>query len=74
MKLSNIVRIWDAINYMDLGELRYHDLENAVANVVGVKNDVPTDVCDFERPGNSDGIPLEHQLLDSRGTAKEYAT
>ncbi len=52
MKLSNVVRIWDAINHMDIGELNYSDLEIAINNVVGVRNDIPTDICEFERPGS----------------------
>ena len=53
MKLSNVVRIWDAINHLNLGELTYMDFEYAFMRVISVKNDIPIDICEFTRPGTS---------------------
>ena len=50
MKLSNVIRIWDTLQYQDLGGLTYWEFENAINSIVGVKNDIPIDICQFERP------------------------
>jgi hypothetical protein len=39
MKLSDVIRIWDAIHENDVGALRFCDLERAVDTTVGVEND-----------------------------------
>ena len=39
MKLSDVIKIWDTIHVMDLGELGFCDLEKAIDEIVGIEND-----------------------------------
>lgn len=41
MKLTDIIEIWDRLHIVDTGELGYCDLEKAIEEVVGIKNDIP---------------------------------
>ncbi len=44
MKLTDVIAVWDKLHAQDTGELVYCDLEAAVEEVVGVENDVPTEM------------------------------
>ncbi len=39
MKLNDVVKIWDLIQYKDIGELEFCDLQNAVDQVVGIEKE-----------------------------------
>lgn len=41
MKLTEVIKVWDLIHHMDVGDLGFCDLEKALDKVVGVENDVP---------------------------------
>lgn len=41
MELTDVIKIWDMIHVLDLGELGYCDLEKAIEEVIGIENDVP---------------------------------
>ena len=43
MKLTDVVKVWDIIHVLDVGDLGFCDLEKAVDKVCGVENDVSGD-------------------------------
>lgn len=40
MKLTQVISVWEILHTADVGELGYCDLEKAVAEVVGIENDI----------------------------------
>jgi len=40
MKLSDVIKVWDLIHVMDLGDLGFCDLDKAIDRVTGVENDI----------------------------------
>lgn len=50
MKLTNVIKIWNTLQQLELGELRFDDLENVVREVVGVKDNLPPDTFLYFNP------------------------
>lgn len=44
MKLSEVIEVWEMIHVMDIGELGFGDMEKAIDEVVGIENDVSTQI------------------------------
>ncbi len=42
MKLTNVIMIWDLLHIKNTGDLGFCDLEKAIDQVVGVKNNCRT--------------------------------
>ncbi len=42
MKLTNVIMIWDLLHIKDTGDLGFCDLEKAIDQIVGVKNNCRT--------------------------------
>lgn len=41
MKLTDVMRVWDLIHGKDTGDLGFSDLEQAIDQVIGIRNNVP---------------------------------
>ncbi len=42
MKLTNVIMIWDLLHIKNTGDLGFRDLEKAIDQIVGVKNNCRT--------------------------------
>jgi hypothetical protein len=54
MKLSDVIRVWDILHHRNTGELGYCDLEKAIAETVGIEDDLP-DGCIRSKPLPDEG-------------------
>lgn len=52
MKLTDLIKVWDIIHVINVGDLGYCDLEKAIEAVCGIENDVPG--CQPSAPKNKE--------------------